>query len=175
MCFPHLHCSVSRLLYKKWALSCVHFPGLSLSGSGFQELHRCRLCWAYILCLPRLEQLRQPGAWWAHSPQVQCTLSPLQCQPQFSHVLVGCILCLFWEADFWLQPSRWMSTIQNLRKPLVRSWKPVCRSVGGAVSGAEFAPFPSPLPPASGGGWASPQPASSSLVFTQSFVLGMGG
>ena len=27
---------------------------------------------------------------------------------------------------------------------------------GGAISGAEFAPFPSPLPPASGGGWAVP-------------------
>ena len=43
-----------------------------------------------------------------------------------------------------------MSTIQNLRKSLVRNWRPVCSLVGGAISGAEFAPFPSPLPPASG-------------------------
>ena len=64
-----------------------------------------------------------------------------------------------------------MSAIQNLRKALVRSWEPVCGSVGGAVSGAEFAPFPSPLPPASGGGWAGPQPASSSLeLLSPSFV-----
>ena len=47
-------------------------------------------------------------------------------------------------------PQR-MSTIQNLRKSLVRNWRPVCSVVGGAVSGAEFAPFPAPLPPASGG------------------------
>ena len=56
-----------------------------------------------------------------------------------------------------------MSTIQNLRKSLVRNWKPVCSLVGDAVSGVEFAPFPSPLPPVSGRGWAGLQPASSSL------------
>ena len=44
-----------------------------------------------------------------------------------------------------------MSTIQNLRKSLVRNWRPVCSAVGDAVLGAEPAPFPSPLPPASGG------------------------
>ena len=68
------------------------------------------------------------------------------------------------------RPSQQMSTIQNLRKSLVRNWEPVCSLVGGALSGAEFAPFPSPLPPASSRGWAGPQPASSSLVFSQSFV-----
>ena len=45
-----------------------------------------------------------------------------------------------------------------------------------AVSGAEFAPFPSPLPPASGGGWAGLQPASSSPeLLSPSFVLRMAG
>ena len=44
-----------------------------------------------------------------------------------------------------------MSTIQNLRKSLVRNWRPVCSAVEDAVLGAEPAPFPSPLPPASGG------------------------
>ena len=47
--------------------------------------------------------------------------------------------------------SRWMSTVQNLRRPLVRDWRPVCSVVGDAVLGAEPAPFPSPMPPASGG------------------------
>ena len=43
--------------------------------------------------------------------------------------------------------------------------------VGGAISGAEFDPFPAP--PASGGGWAGPQLASSSLELpSPSFVLG---
>ena len=41
----------------------------------------------------------------------------------------------------------------------------------GAVSGAEFAPFPYPLPPVSGGGWAGPLPASSSLKLLSPFVL----
>ena len=41
----------------------------------------------------------------------------------------------------------------------------------GAISEAEFAPFPSPLLPASGGGWASPQPASSSLELLSPFIL----
>ena len=44
-----------------------------------------------------------------------------------------------------------MSIIQNLGKSLVRNWEPVCSLVWGAMSWAEFAPFPSPLPPASGG------------------------
>ena len=65
-----------------------------------------------------------------------------------------------------------MSAIQNLRKSLVRNGEPVCSLVGGAVSGAEFAPFPSPLPPASGRGWAGLLPASSSLeLLLLSFVL----
>ena len=50
--------------------------------------------------------------------------------------------------------------------------EPVCSLVGDAVSGAEFSPFPSPLPPASGREWACPQPASSSLELpSPSFVL----
>ena len=58
------------------------------------------------------------------------------------------------------------------QESLVRNWKPVCSLVGDAISGAEFSPFPSPLPPASGGGWASLQPASSSLeLLSPSFVL----
>ena len=40
MCFPRLHCSGSRLLYREQALSCVHFPGLSRSGSGSWVLHK---------------------------------------------------------------------------------------------------------------------------------------
>ena len=49
------------------------------------------------------------------------------------------------------RPSQRMSTIQNLRRSLVRKWRPVCSAVGAAVFGAEPAPFPSPLPPASSG------------------------
>ena len=43
-----------------------------------------------------------------------------------------------------------MSTIQNLRESLDRNWRPVCSVGGDAFSGAEFAPFPSHLPPTPG-------------------------
>ena len=49
------------------------------------------------------------------------------------------------------RPSRRMSTIQNLRRSLIRNWRPVCSEVGAAVLGAKPAPFPSPLPPVSNG------------------------
>ena len=29
---------------------------------------------------------------------------------------LACVICLLWRADLWLQPSLWMSTIQDLRK-----------------------------------------------------------
>ena len=84
-------------------------------------------------------------------------LLPSPSRLSFWVCLVRYALCLFWGADLWLQPSRRMSTTQNLRKSLVRDWKPVCSLVGDAVSGAEFAPFrlwlapASPLPPVGDG------------------------
>ena len=99
-------------------------------------------------------------------------LLPFPSQPQLPGAPVQCALCLFWRADLWLRPSRQMSTIQNLRKSLVRDWKPVCSLVGDALSEAQFAPFSSHLPPASSGGWAGLQLACSSLVLlSPSFVL----
>ena len=62
-----------------------------------------------------------------------------------------------------------MSTIQNLRKSLVRNWRPVCSAVGDAVFGAKFAPFPSALPPASGG--AGPVRSRLALLWTCSDPL----
>ena len=50
--------------YLKLALGCVHFPGLSCSGSGSQVLHKGTDVVGRVLCaLPRSEQLRKPGAW----------------------------------------------------------------------------------------------------------------
>ena len=40
VCFPRIHCSGSRLLYRERALSCMYFSGLSPSGSSFWVLHR---------------------------------------------------------------------------------------------------------------------------------------
>ena len=62
-------CSQGNCL--KWALGCVHFPGLSRSGSGSQIFHEgTDLVWPAFCVLPRSEQLRRPGAWLAQSPQV---------------------------------------------------------------------------------------------------------
>ena len=43
----------------KWALGCMHFPGLSRSGSGFQVLHKGTDLIGPVFCaLPWSEQLR---------------------------------------------------------------------------------------------------------------------
>ena len=81
VCFPSLHCSDSRLLWRnclKWALVCMHFPGLSLSGSGSRVLHRgADLVGPSFCTCPRSKQLKEPGAWCAGSPPVEgCNLSP---------------------------------------------------------------------------------------------------
>jgi len=90
----------------KCALGCIHFPGLSLSGSGSWILHKGTDSVGPVFCaLPRSEQLRRPGAWLVHSPQVgQCDLSPPWSQPlgflgaQREHHL-RCAMCLLWGAD----------------------------------------------------------------------------
>ena len=72
----------------KGARSCVHFPGLSHSGSDSQVLHKSTDPVAPAFCAyPRSEQLRR-----------------------------RCPVCLFSGPDLWLQPSWWMSTIQDPRK-----------------------------------------------------------
>ena len=58
--------------YLKLALDCVHFPGLSHSGSGSWVLHKGADSVRPAFCaVPLSEQLRGPGAWRAHSPQVR--------------------------------------------------------------------------------------------------------
>jgi len=120
VCFPNLHCSGSMLLCRERALGCVHFPGLSCSGSGSPQ--RRRLSWACLLC---------PSQVWAAqatrclasslSPGGECILSPPRSQPlsflgRSKRARLQCAMCLFWEADLWLQPSRLISTFQNPRK-----------------------------------------------------------
>ena len=96
----------------RWALGCVHFPGLSHSGSGSRVLHKGTDSVGPVFCtLSRSEQLRQPGAWRVHSPQVgggSYHLPPSQ-PPGFlgaeqEHRL-RCPVCLLWGDDLWLQPS----------------------------------------------------------------------
>ena len=62
VCFPSLHCSGSRFLCREQALGCMHFPGLSHSGSGTQVLLKSEDSVEPALCaLPRSEPLRGPG------------------------------------------------------------------------------------------------------------------
>ena len=63
-------------------------------GSSFGVLHKSVDSVAPV-CLPGPEQLRQPGAWWAHSPQVQRALSPPRPQPHSLRVPVGCQQLVF--------------------------------------------------------------------------------
>ena len=67
----------------KWAwVACTsqnqdRFPDLYHSGSGSQVLHKGTDSAGPAFCaLPSSEQLRRPGAWRAHTPRVQCVLSP---------------------------------------------------------------------------------------------------
>ena len=54
----------------KLALGCVHFPGLSGSGSGSQVLPKCTDLVGPAFCaLPRSKKLRQPGTWQVHYPR----------------------------------------------------------------------------------------------------------
>ena len=105
----------------KAGLGCMPFPGLSCSGSGTWVLHKGADSDGPAFCaLPRSEQLRQLGAWQAHSPQVgRCVLSPPPSQRLSLLGVQGCtfsgVLCVsFVELELvsgctppgWCQPSR---------------------------------------------------------------------
>ena len=98
---PRLHCSGSRLLFREWALSCVHFPGPACSGSGFWVLHKSADSVGPGFCA-------FPGRSSSGSQELDvCTLPGCVCLIpsavwlQLLRAPVGCALCLFWEADFW--------------------------------------------------------------------------
>ena len=54
------------------------------------------------------------------------------------------ILCLFLGAGLYWRPSWWMSTIQYLRRSLVRNWRPVCSLVGVLSLGPSLPLSPPP-------------------------------
>ena len=71
-----------------WALNYeMHFPGLSHSGSWV--LHKGTDGMGCVFCvLPRSEQLRQLGAWWAHCPRWSIHLNHL---PNPDTLFPGCV------------------------------------------------------------------------------------
>ena len=112
VCFPSLHCSASRWLCQELfevGLGCMHFPGLSHSGSGSRVLHKgSDLVGPAFCALPRSKQLRWPDAWRAQSPPLggcnllhppSLLLGFLGVQPAR---LLRCTVYLSWGADLWL-------------------------------------------------------------------------
>ena len=112
-----------------WALGCVHFPEpgqvprstpLRFRFSGTPQRHR--LSWACVLCPSQVQAAQVTRCLVsAVSPDGECILSPPWSQPlsflgSSGHAHLRCYLCLFWGADLWLQPSQWMSTVQNPKK-----------------------------------------------------------
>ena len=96
VCFPHLHCSGSRLFSRKWALSCVHFPGLSHSGSSFRVLHK-----SADLVGPEFCAFPSPSSSGSQELEERTLAGCGAPSPLHSPSLgfpVGRTLCLFWGA-----------------------------------------------------------------------------
>ena len=82
-------CSKGEL--SKWALCCMHFPGLSCSGSGSWVLHKGTDSVGHAFCaIPRSEELRRPGAWQAH--YLRCVVH-LITSPVSAAWFLGCTVC----------------------------------------------------------------------------------
>ena len=116
-------CSQGNCLW--WALGCMHFPGLSRSGSGSRVLHKDTDSVRPAFCaLPRSEQLRDQVLGERTLPRCGASYH-LPCSSRLvSWVLSGVsgVPCLFWGADLWLRNSWRMSTIQDPRKTWVATW-----------------------------------------------------
>ena len=166
-----LRCSGSRLIYMEHALRCARFQPLGVpqkcetksctcflrlprqSGSGSQGLD-----WRTLPGCGMPSPLRGPSLSFRPRQSGACALCPPRPQPQSPPA--PCVSP---------RPSQRMSTIQNLRRSLIRNWRPVCSAVGAAVLGDLPAPFPSPLPPASGR--AGPVCSLRALLWTCSVPL----
>ena len=152
-----LRCSGSRLLYMARALRCARFQP-----SGVPQKRGTKSC-ACFLSLPRrsssgsqeLHRRTFPGA-----ARLLPSASPAPVPAHAGRVPAPCVSP---------RPSRGMSTIQNLRRSLIRNWRPVCSAVGAAALGAQPAPFPSSLPPVSGR--AGPVCSLRALLWTCSVPL----
>ena len=163
----------------KWTLSCVHFPGLSHSGSGSQVLLKGADSVGPAFCaFPGPSSSIDQVLGERSVPGGLCLLitsKPLGFLGMLQDCHLRCAMCHLWGADLWLQPSWHMSTVQDPRKTWLATgslltvwWRMLSLGPRLPLTGSGCCP-PASLPLV--GGWASPQLASSPLAFTQSFVL----
>ena len=104
----------------KWPLCCMHFPGLSCPGSGFLGYSTKAQTWLGLRFVP-FPGLSSSGdqvlgehtlpKWGGESYRLP---NPSRSVSQVHHL--RCAVCLLWGFDLWLQPSWWMSTVQDPRK-----------------------------------------------------------
>ena len=189
VCFHGLYFSGSRLLCQELSGAGPVLRALSRSKPlRFRVLstpRKRRLHWTWVLCPSQVwaaHLTRRFASAFTSRWAVRLIFFPIPVigflGVQRAHLL-RCAMCLFWWADLWLQSSRQMSTIQN-RKNSRLAMQPACCLVEDTSLGQRLpvsgsgCPTPHPRLLVSGGGWSSPQPVSSPLVFAQSFVLWVG-
>ena len=138
LCFPRLHCSGSRLLYRECALCCLQFQ---FSGPPQKRGFGC----ACVLCLPRLSG---PGS----QRLARILLGAMRLfPPQRAAPAARGLRSLFPSTPHLFPPRPQRAPPVGSQEVFKQEPGPVCRVGGGGFSGAEFAPCPSPLPPPSSG------------------------
>ena len=166
--------------FPKQALRCVHFPGLSCSGSGSPQRHR--LGWACILCPSQIRGAQATRCLASTLSQLcRGLITSLAPVAQFT----GCAtrapsqVCRVSPLGGWSQVATLLADVNRpiSQEDVVCNWEPAPSLVEDAISGAKIAPrlpalavvcLPLCLWCGGGAGW---QPASSPLAFSQSFVL----
>ena len=125
----------------------MHFPGLCRSGSGSWVLHKGTDSVGSAFCaLPRSKQLRWPGTWRVHSPQLCGASHPLPCP---SLLVPGCTVGALSQVCCVSPLGSWSLVVTlpvdvnypGFQEDLVSNWEPACNLIEDAISGAEIAPF----------------------------------
>ena len=139
-----LDCSAGNCL--RHALGCMHFPGLSHSGSGSWVLHKGTDSFGPLFCaLPRSKQLRWPGAWRAHCPRYTvCLITSLAPAAWFPGCTIRVLsqVCHASPLGSWSQAVTLLADIHHpeSQEDLVSNWEPAHNLVEDAISGAKVAP-----------------------------------